>query len=116
MCPICHTTLDQSESGAANQIRAFISARIARCETAGQIKRELVADYGQSILAEPPHKGFDLLAWWLPLGGVMLGAMAIGYGAWRWTRHRDSEPAAPPEPLDPELERRLDEALAGFDR
>jgi cytochrome c-type biogenesis protein CcmH len=116
MCPICHTTLDQSQSGAANQIRAFISARIARCETAAQIKRELVADYGESILAAPPRKGFDLLAWWLPIAGVVAGAVAIGYGAWRWSRRGEDEEGPPATALDPEQERRVDEALAGFDR
>src|SRR5690349_24748910 len=78
MCPICHTTLDQSQSGAAEQIRQVIQRKIARCETEAQIKRELVGDYGQSILAEPPHKGLDLLAWWLPLAGIAVGAIAIG--------------------------------------
>jgi len=113
MCPICHTTLDQSHSAAADRIRAFISARIARCETAEQIKSELVADYGDRILAAPPKKGFDLLAWWLPLGGIIVAAAAIGAGVWRWSRRDGSEP---PEPeLDPELERRVDDALANFD-
>ena len=28
MCPICHTTLDQSDSAAAQRIKAFIERRI----------------------------------------------------------------------------------------
>jgi len=115
MCPICHTTLDQSQSGAAEQIRQVIRQKIARCETAAQIKQELVADYGQSILAAPPHEGFDLLAWWLPLGGIIAGALAIGYGVWRWSRRDPTEPPAPGDRLDPELERRVDDALRGFE-
>jgi cytochrome c-type biogenesis protein CcmH len=115
MCPICHTTLDQSQSGAAEQIRRVIRQKIARCESESQIKRELVADYGQAILAAPPHKGFDLLAWWLPLGGIVLGALAIGWGVWRWSR-RDADEAQPVVAgLDPELERRVDDALRAFD-
>ena len=50
---------------------ASSSARIAQCETAREIKHELVANFGAGILAAPPHKGFDLLAWWLPLGGII---------------------------------------------
>jgi cytochrome c-type biogenesis protein CcmH len=115
MCPICHTTLDQSQSGAAEQIRQLIRQKIARCETEAQIKQELVADYGQSILAAPPHKGFDLLAWWLPLGGIIAGALAIGWGVWRWSRRDPTEPPSPSSRLDPELERRVDEALRGFE-
>jgi cytochrome c-type biogenesis protein CcmH len=116
MCPVCKTTLDQSSSGAADQIRAIIRRKIARCETSDQIKRELAAEYGDSILAAPPHKGFDLLAWWLPLGGIIAAALAIGYGAWRWSRaDREDEQAHVEERLDPALERRVDEALRSFD-
>jgi cytochrome c-type biogenesis protein CcmH len=121
MCPICHTTLDQSDSAVADRIRTYIRARIARCETADQIKSELVADFGQSILAAPPHRGFDLLAWWLPLGGVLAGAAVLGAGVWRWSRGREpalavGDPSANGRvPLDPELERRVDEALARFE-
>jgi len=116
MCPICHETLDQSESGAADQIRAIIRRKIARCETADQIKRELAAEYGNSILAAPPHEGFDLLAWWLPLGGIIAGALAIGYGVWRWSRGDPDGPEGPAGAgLDPELDARVDDALRGFE-
>ena len=112
MCPTCHTTLDQSDSAAARRIEAFIQTRIDQCATAGQIKAELVRNFGAGILAAPPRKGFDLLAWWLPIGGIVVAAGAIGAGVWRWSHTRDPDP---PERLDPELERRVDDALAGFD-
>jgi cytochrome c-type biogenesis protein CcmH len=115
MCPTCNTTLDQSDSAVADRIRVLIRRRIAQCWTASRIKRELVDDFGPAILAAPPKKGFDLLAWWLPLGGILAAAAAIGVGAWRWSRRGEDEPP-PPEGLDPELERRVDEALAGFER
>jgi len=112
MCPICHTTLDQSDSLAAQQIEQFISARIARCESESQIKTALVANYGTVILAAPPGRGFDLLVWWLPLGGIVLAALLVAFGAWRWRRARVPEPETE---LDPETERQLDELLARFD-
>ena len=116
MCPTCHTTLDQSDSAAARQIETFISQRIAQCATGHQIESELVANYGPAILAAPPHKGFDLLAWWLPIVGVLGGALVLAFGVWRWSRR--GEPEEPDEPagsgLDEETERRLDELLAHF--
>lgn len=118
MCPTCHTTLDQSDSPAARQIEAFISTRIAQCATAQQIESELVANYGQAILAAPPHKGFDLLAWWLPIAGVLAGAALLAVGVWRWSRSREEEPvpaAAAPSGLDDDTERRIDELLARLD-
>src|ERR1700757_2177406 len=77
MCPTCHTTLDMSNSQAAQQIDGFITKKIAACWTAPRIESALVANYGQGILAAPSHKGFDLLAWWLPIVGVLAGALGL---------------------------------------
>jgi cytochrome c-type biogenesis protein CcmH/NrfF len=115
MCPTCHTTLDQSDAPAAQRIEAFIQHRIDQCATEAQIKDELVANFGAGILAAPPHKGFDLLAWWLPLGGVILGALAVALGVWRWSRTRGPDDEPPPSGLDDETERRLDDLLARLD-
>ena len=117
MCPTCHTTLDMSDSQAAQQIKGFIAQKVAACWTAEQIESALVANYGQQILAAPSHKGFDLLAWWLPIVGVLAGAVVLALGVWRWSRRK--EPEEPDGPagsgLDEEEERRLDDLLARFD-
>jgi cytochrome c-type biogenesis protein CcmH/NrfF len=116
MCPTCHTTLDQSDAAAARRIEHFIEARIDECATERQIKAELVANFGAGILAAPPHEGFDLLAWWLPIGGVILGALLLALGVWRWSRARS--PGDEPHPgseLDEDTERRLDDLLARLD-
>jgi cytochrome c-type biogenesis protein CcmH/NrfF len=117
MCPTCHTTLDQSDSAAAQRIDAFISQKIDACWTSQRIESALVANYGQGILAAPSHKGFDLLAWWLPIVGVLAGALVLAFGVWRWSRR--GEPEEPDDAagsgLDEETERRLDDLLARFD-
>jgi cytochrome c-type biogenesis protein CcmH/NrfF len=116
MCPTCHTTLDMSDSQAAVQIKSFIAQKIAACWTAPQIETALVHNYGRGILAAPSHKGFDLLAWWLPIAGVLAGALALAFGVWRWSRRRPDEPAESVESgLDADDERRLDEVLARFE-
>jgi cytochrome c-type biogenesis protein CcmH/NrfF len=117
MCPTCHTTLNMSDSQAAQQITLFIKKKIDACWTSQQIESALVANYGQQILASPSHKGFDLLAWWLPIVGVLAGGVVLALGVWRWSRRK--EPEEPDEPtgsgLDEETERRLDDLLARFD-
>jgi cytochrome c-type biogenesis protein CcmH/NrfF len=113
MCPTCHTTLDQSDAAAAQRIKRYIQTRIDQCATAGEIKSELVANFGAGILAAPPHKGFDLLAWWLPLGGILAGAALLAVGVWRWSR-RTREPVVEPA-IEPELDARVDELLAKWD-
>jgi cytochrome c-type biogenesis protein CcmH len=112
MCPTCHTTLDQSDAPAAKRIEHRINVLIAQCKTESEIKADLVRNFGAGILAAPPRKGFDLLAWWLPIGGVIVGALLVGWGVWRWSRSRgpDDEP-----PLDDETEKQLDELLARLD-
>jgi cytochrome c-type biogenesis protein CcmH/NrfF len=116
MCPTCHTTLDQSDSAAARQIETFISQKIAACWTAQRIESALVANYGKGILAAPPHNGFDLLAWWLPVAGVLGGALVLAAGVWRWSRRREpDEPEPAGSGLDEETERRLDDLLARFE-
>ena len=115
MCPTCHTTLDESNSAIAQQIKSFIRVRVAEGKTKSQIEAELVDNFGPSILAAPPKRGWDLLAWALPLGGLGLGAIVLGILAWRWTRDRDRPASGGEAKLDPELERRLDAELARFD-
>ena len=122
MCPVCAgETLAQSDSAAAAQVKRVIQQKVAAGESEGQIKRDLVAEYGTRILAAPPRKGFDLLAWVLPLAGILGASGVMGVLALHWSRRRDEPEHLPgPQslngrPLDPELERRLDEELARFD-
>ena len=113
MCPVCGTTLDQSNAPAAQQIKRVVARRIAAGDTKSEIKDRLVANYGESILAAPPRHGLGLLAWWLPIAGILAAAALVGLGAWRWSRQREPSPSA--APLDPALERRLDDELRRFE-
>ena len=113
MCPVCNTTLDQSSSAAARQIKNFIAPRIEAGDSKEQIKDNLVAEYGPQILAAPPTEGFDLLAWLLPLVGLVGGALVLAVLAWHWSRRREPRGGSPA--LSPALERRVDEELARFD-
>jgi cytochrome c-type biogenesis protein CcmH len=121
MCPICEgETLAQSDSPAAQRIKAEIQERIAAGDSRSEIKQRLVSEWGKRILAAPPRHGFDLIAWLLPLVGVLGGAAILGILAWGWTRAREPEPAPQRwsqngHPLGPDEERRLDEELARFD-
>jgi cytochrome c-type biogenesis protein CcmH len=114
VCPVCETTLDQSNAPIAEKMKAFIRVRIAAGDSEEQIKDALVAEFGEKVLAEPPGGGFGLLAWLLPLVALMGGAIAVAFLVRRWSRRRmpDGDDGAP---LDPRLERLVDEELARFD-
>jgi cytochrome c-type biogenesis protein CcmH len=122
VCPTCETTLEMSNSPVAERMRAFIRERIAAGDSKEEIKAQLVDQFGEGVLAAPPKRGFNLLAWLLPLAGLAVAAAAVAVLARRWVRARaEPDPVAPvPSPngrarLDPELERRVDEELARFD-
>ena len=115
VCPTCHTTLDQSSSPIATRMKAFIRARIAAGDSSEQIKASLVDQFGPAVLAEPPKRGFDLLAWLLPLSALGLGIVVVGALAWTWSRRRESNIDPQSAELDPDLERRVDEELARYE-
>lgn len=114
VCPVCEATLDTSDSPVARLMKAFIRRRIAAGDTKGEIKAKLVDQFGPSVLAVPPRKGFEWIAWLLPLAGLAAGTLAVGAVTWRWSRTRSAE-AQEQEPLDPALERRLDDELDRFE-
>ena len=120
MCPTCKTTLNMSNAPIAERMRRFIADRIEAGDTKSEIKRRLVSEFGQNVLAEPSKKGFNLLAWLLPIVGILLAAAVLGWLAWKWSRGRagggaGGGGAAPEPPLDAAAERRLDEELARFE-
>ena len=116
VCPVCESTLDTSNAPVAIRMKAFIRERIAAGDTKGEIKAALVDQFGPAVLAVPPKRGFELVAWLLPLAGLALGAVVVGALAWRWSHARGGdEPPESGEPLDPVLERRLDDELARFE-
>jgi cytochrome c-type biogenesis protein CcmH len=114
VCPVCETTLDQSNAPIAEKMKTFIRARIAAGDSEQEIKDALVDQFGEGVLARPPGGGFGLLAWLLPLAALVGGAVAVALLVRTWSRRRSAE-ADETAPLDPELERLVDEELARFD-
>src|SRR5688572_29904453 len=118
VCPTCKTTLQMSNAPVAERMRAFIRQRIAAGDTKSEIKDKLVAQFGESVLAAPPARGFNLLAWLVPIAGGLIAVVVVAMLARRWSRGRAGAPAGPSadgRPLDPGLERRVDEELARFE-
>ena len=113
MCPVCGTTLDQSDAPVARQMKMYIRARIAAGDSEPQIKGRLVEQFGEEVLAAPPKEGFNLLAWLLPLAGLAAAVPLVGYAAWRWSRRAD-----PPDPggdVDASVVRRLEQELRHYE-
>jgi len=122
ICPTCHTTLELSNAPVAERMRVIIRERIAAGDSVSEIDAVLIDNFGEEVLASPPKEGFNLLAWVLPLaaGAIAVAAVAVALRRWSRTRPEDGPEQAVSAngrpPLDPELERRVDEELARFDK
>jgi cytochrome c-type biogenesis protein CcmH len=114
VCPVCETTLDQSDAPVAQRMKLFIRQRIAAGDSEDEIKDALVAEFGRGVLATPSKSGFGLLAWLVPLGVVAAAAVVVALLIRSWSRRRGAAAAESP-PLDPELDRRVDDELARFE-
>ena len=106
VCPVCETTLDQSNAPVAQRMKLFIRERITAGDSEQEIKDALVAEFGPGVLATPRKSGFGLLAWILPLTALATGAVTVAVLVRSWSRRRTL--SSPEAPLDPELERRVD--------
>jgi len=61
--------------------------------TPEQAFEAFAADYGEYVLAEPPKRGFNLVAWALPLTAFGLGAVVLAVALRRWRPRALAPPA-----------------------
>jgi cytochrome c-type biogenesis protein CcmH len=95
MCPICGTPLAlSSEAPQAQRQRAFIEEQIADCRSESEIKRALVAQFGEGVLALPGDEGDDdlgdVLVYVVPAAGIAAALGGIAFVLLRWRGRRPS--------------------------
>jgi cytochrome c-type biogenesis protein CcmH len=116
MCPVCGTPLAlATEAPQANRERAFIQRQVNACRSKDQIKRTLVAQFGDSVLALPGDENSDfgdVLVYVIPALGVLLALGGVFTATRRWRRRGEDSPpnTGAPSPagsarLDADLER-----------
>jgi cytochrome c-type biogenesis protein CcmH len=118
MCPVCGVPLGlATEAPQAQRERAFIQREVASCKSKSQIKNELVAQFGDRVLALPPDKGFDRTVYLVPAAIVLVGAAAVTTVALRRRRTPAvaSNGSAPTPALDGEDAARLEADLQRYD-
>lgn len=118
MCVVCKTPLSVANGPQAEAQRRQIRRLIAAGLTEQQIKDELVAEYGERVLALPDEDGFNLAVYLVPIGGLVLALALLALALPRWRRSARAHAAeqAPVAPaLSAEDARRLDEDLARHD-
>lgn len=115
MCVACHESLAVAQSPQAYSEISFIRGLIAQGETKARIERQLVAQYGESVLGKPPAHGFNLVVYVVPpaLVAIALITLAVSLPRWRGRARGAARLAAGPE-LSSDDRRRLDEDLARY--
>jgi cytochrome c-type biogenesis protein CcmH len=121
MCVTCKIPLTVAVSPQANRERVYIQRLIDRGETLPEIKRALVFQYTDAVLALPPSHGFDLGVYLVPgaVVLVLLATVAVLLPRWR-RRARAAQAAREAEgvtstPLDLADAARLEADMARFD-
>jgi cytochrome c-type biogenesis protein CcmH/NrfF len=74
------------------------------------VEEELIERYGDVMLPAPRAEGIGLAAYAIPIGAFLAGGGLVAVFLRRHTRA--AEVAVASAPLDPELERQIDEELA----
>jgi cytochrome c-type biogenesis protein CcmH len=121
MCPVCPAeSIDQAQVPIARQMRQLVREKLSQGASRQEILDFFSDNYGPDILASPPKSGFNLVAWVLPIAGV-LAALAAGVLAIRSMTVRRpvgalAGQASPPLQLEQDLETELEPYLAAVDR
>jgi cytochrome c-type biogenesis protein CcmH len=100
MCPVCGTPLGlASEAPQAEQERAYIQRLVDDCKSKDEVKRALVAEFGENVLALPGDEGDDdlgdVLVYAIPAVGIGLAAAGIAFAVVRWRRPRGPRSGPP---------------------
>lgn len=91
-CP--HLVVSDCGCSTADQIKADVKKMIQAGMTEDQILNAYVAQHGQTVLAAPPARGFNLTAWLIPFAGFLVGATALAVYLKR-QRKDDDDPQNP---------------------
>jgi cytochrome c-type biogenesis protein CcmH/NrfF len=113
MSPFCPgRSLADCPSPDAASLRMWILVQAAAGRTRADVEEELYARYGEVIRSAPKAEGFGTAAYVIPIAVFAAGGALVGWFLRRATRRAAAQPVPVATPLDPELERKLDEALS----
>ncbi len=113
LSPYCPgRTLADCPSEAAQTLRVWLITQEAAGRSRADVEAELVDRFGEEILAAPPTRGFGLTAYVVPVVAFGLGGLLVAVFLRRQTARAPAPPAGPAAPLDPELERIVDQELS----
>jgi cytochrome c-type biogenesis protein CcmH/NrfF len=115
MSPFCPgRTLSACTSPQSDSLRMWVLVQAAAGRSEADVHAELAARYGDVMLAAPRAEGFGVTAYALPAAFFLAGGLLVLVFLRRQTRAAATQSKAAPSapPIDPEIERLIDEELA----
>lgn len=114
MSPYCPgRPLADCPSPQAQTLRMWLIVQEAAGRPRAEVEAEVVARYGESVLSAPKAEGIGLAAYVMPGIAFLAGGGLLFWFLRRQTRTKPTPNAVTAgAPIDPELERLLDERLA----
>jgi hypothetical protein len=107
-----HTCQFQMQCGTSPVWSQRIRASLERDESVDVIQASFVSDFGNAVLLAPPVEGFNLVAYFLPVLGIVTAGMLIGLLTRGGTRREDLVPV---EAVSDEEAKKLQEAMRKLD-
>ncbi len=75
-----------------------LEAAVASESSDDLVVQGFVQEFGQKVMAEPPARGFNALAWWMPGLVVLVGLLTVRAVLLRWRQIVPATPAGSPPP------------------
>ncbi len=116
-CTLVLANCTHEECMSRDTMTTLIEQKLAQGQSEAEIIQFFVAQYGEQVLASPPKRGFNLVAWILPFAAILGGGGVIYIALRVWVRRgRQSQTSAiaEAEEGDEEYRRQLEQELEEF--
>ena len=85
-CTLVLANCTHSECMSRDTMTTLIEQKLAQGQSEEQIIQLFVAQYGEQVLASPPKRGFNLMAWVTPFAAILLGGGVIYIAIRKWVK------------------------------
>ncbi len=114
-CTLVLANCTHVECYSREEMTTLIEQKLAQGQSEEQIIQSFVAQYGEQVLASPPKRGFNLVAWVLPFAAILVGGGVIYVAVKKWVRQGGrSQISTVTEEKDEKYQRQLEEELKEF--
>ncbi|MFC1873994.1 cytochrome c-type biogenesis protein CcmH [Chloroflexota bacterium] len=117
-CTLSVANCTHIECGSREEMTGLIVQKLDQGQSEPEITRFFVARYGEQVLASPPKRGFNLVAWLLPFAAILTGGGVIYLALKMWVSKGQENIAYAPSQTSKDDEKyrlRLEQELQEFE-